>query len=82
MSSPCGTTGGGPLNLGGGHDTSIAELAHAIGDVVGFQGELRFDTSNPDGMPLKALDGSGVASTRMASVRSLHDALSAPTNGS
>jgi GDP-L-fucose synthase len=49
--------GPGPLNLGGGRDTSIAELAHAIREVVGFEGELRFDTSKPDGMPFKALDG-------------------------
>jgi GDP-L-fucose synthase len=53
--------GAGPLNLGGGRDMSIAELAHAIKDVVGFQGELRFDRSKPDGMPLKALDGSELA---------------------
>jgi GDP-L-fucose synthase len=50
--------GEGPINLAGGHDLSIAELAHAIKDVVGFDGELRFDTSKPDGMPLKALDAS------------------------
>jgi GDP-L-fucose synthase len=53
--------GPGPLNLGGGRDMSIAELAHAIKEVVGFQGELRFDRSKPDGMPLKALDGSELA---------------------
>ena len=54
-------TGQGPLNLGGGRDTSIAELAQAVKDVVGFQGTLRFDTLKPDGMPLKALDGSEMA---------------------
>ena len=51
-------TGNGPLNLGGGFDTSIAELARAIREVVGFEGELRFDTSKTDGMPHKALDSS------------------------
>ena len=51
-------TGFGPLNLGGGFDRSISELAEAIRDVVGFEGELRFDTSKPDGMPHKALDSS------------------------
>jgi GDP-L-fucose synthase len=49
--------GSGPLNLGGGQDMSIADLAQAVREVVGFEGELRFDTSKPDGMPLKALDG-------------------------
>ncbi len=51
-------TGNGPLNLGSGCDTSIAELAYAVRRVVGFDGELRFDTSKPDGMPLKILDSS------------------------
>lgn len=50
--------GGDPLNLGGGTEASISELAYAIRGVVGFQGELTFDTSKPDGMPLKALDAS------------------------
>src|SRR4030095_395548 len=54
-------TGMGPLNLGGGQDTSIAELAEAVKKVVGFEGRLRFDTSKPDGMPFKALDGSELA---------------------
>lgn len=54
-------TGQGPLNLGGGRDTSIAELAEAVRHVVGYQGTLRFDTSKPDGMPLKSLDGSELA---------------------
>jgi GDP-L-fucose synthase len=54
-------TGRGPLNLGGGRDTSIAELAEAVTQVVGYQGTLRFDTSKPDGMPLKSLDGSELA---------------------
>lgn len=53
--------GSGPLNLGGGRDMSIADLALAVREVVGFEGELRFDTSKPDGMPLKALDGSTLA---------------------
>ncbi|HEY1191272.1 MAG TPA: GDP-L-fucose synthase [Gemmata sp.] len=45
-----------PINLGGGLDLSIAELAHAVADVVGFRGRVRFDTTKPDGAPLKALD--------------------------
>jgi GDP-L-fucose synthase len=53
--------GDGPLNLGGGRDTSIAELAQAVKVVVGYEGTLRFDTSKPDGMPLKALDNSELA---------------------
>ena len=47
-----------PLNIGSGEDVSIRELAAMIATVVGFDGELTFDTSRPDGMPLKALDSS------------------------
>jgi GDP-L-fucose synthase len=45
-----------PINLGGGDAVSIAELAAMIKQVIGYQGELKFDTTRPDGMPLKALD--------------------------
>jgi GDP-L-fucose synthase len=50
-----------PINLGGGTSLSIAEVAHAVAAVVGYRGRLRFDTSKPDGMPLKMLDGSALA---------------------
>jgi GDP-L-fucose synthase len=46
------------INVGGGRDMSIAELADKVRRVVGFEGELRFDRSKPDGMPFKALDSS------------------------
>lgn len=45
-----------PINLGGGANVSIRELAEAIRQTVGYRGELLFDASQPDGMPLKALD--------------------------
>ena len=45
-----------PINIGGGADLSIAEVAGAIAEVVGYQGRLCFDTRQPDGMPLKRLD--------------------------
>lgn len=44
------------LNLGVGADESIAELAAIVCRVVGYQGQLWFDTSKPDGMPRKLLD--------------------------
>lgn len=50
--------GDAPLNLGGGTVLSIAEAARVVADVVGFRGRLLFDTSKPDGAPLKALDSS------------------------
>ena len=44
------------LNVGTGQDVSIKELAYLIKDVVGFKGDIVFDTSQPDGMPQKLLD--------------------------
>ena len=45
-----------PINLGSGRDLSIAELAGRVKEVVAFQGQLLFDESKPDGMPVKLLD--------------------------
>ncbi len=45
-----------PINLGGGVDMSIGELAQAIQAVVEYQGELSFNPKRPDGMPIKILD--------------------------
>ena len=44
------------INIGTGSDISIRELAELIRDVTGFEGELTFDTSKPDGTPRKLLD--------------------------
>jgi len=46
----------GVLNVGVGEDISVKELAELIQDIVGFEGELVFDTSKPDGTPRKLLD--------------------------
>jgi GDP-L-fucose synthase len=45
-----------PINLGGGEDLSIRDVAEAIAEVVGYRGRLAFDSSRPDGMPRKVLD--------------------------
>jgi GDP-L-fucose synthase len=44
------------LNIGTGQDVTIAEFARLVGEVVGFTGELAFDTARPDGAPRKLLD--------------------------
>ena len=44
------------INVGCGEDLTIKELARTIMDVVGFAGDIRFDTSRPDGTPRKLLD--------------------------
>jgi GDP-L-fucose synthase len=52
----------GPLvNIGTGEDVTIRELAETIKKVVGFDGELVFDASKPDGTPRKLLDVSRAA---------------------
>ncbi|MFW2831514.1 GDP-L-fucose synthase family protein [Sphingomonas sp. ID0503] len=45
-----------PINLGTGQDVSIAEFATLVAKVVGFEGNLVFDASRPDGAPRKLLD--------------------------
>lgn len=45
-----------PVNIGSGHSLSIGELAQLMRTIVGFDGELYFDHSKPDGMPFKVLD--------------------------
>jgi GDP-L-fucose synthase len=44
------------INIGVGHDLSIKELAQLVQKTVGFEGELVFDTSKPDGTPRKLMD--------------------------
>jgi len=44
------------INIGCGEDISICELAELICDVVGFEGELAWDTTKPDGTPRKLLE--------------------------
>ena len=46
------------VNVGSGQEVTIRELAETIGEVVGYAGELTFDTSKPDGTPRKRLDTS------------------------
>ena len=48
------------LNVGTGDDVSIAEFARVVADVVGYSGEIKFDTSKPDGAPRKLLDVSRI----------------------
>ena len=46
----------GPLNIGRGEDIAIADFARAVARTVGFEGEITFDPSKPDGTPRKLLD--------------------------
>jgi GDP-L-fucose synthase len=44
------------INVGSGQEVTIRELAETVREVVGFKGDLVFDTSKPDGTPRKLLD--------------------------
>lgn len=65
------------INIGGGEDLSIAELAFLIKEVIGYSGELHFDTSKPDGMPLKALDSNQLSKLGWRAQTPFREALSA-----
>jgi GDP-L-fucose synthase len=44
------------VNIGVGHDLTIRELAETVKSVVGYEGEIEFDASKPDGTPRKLMD--------------------------
>ena len=48
------------INIGWGDDLPIKELAETVASVIGFEGEIEWDTSKPDGMPRKLLDTSRI----------------------
>ncbi len=50
----------GLVNIGVGEDISIKELAESIGRIVGFEGDLVFDSEKPDGTPRKLMDVSKI----------------------
>ena len=50
------------INVGTGHDVTIAELANTMARVVGFEGDIEFDISKPDGTPRKLMDVSRLGS--------------------
>jgi GDP-L-fucose synthase len=63
------------INVGTGTDLSIADLAQTIAEVVGFDGEIQFDTSKPDGTPRKLLDVSKLSALGWESSLQLKDGI-------
>jgi GDP-L-fucose synthase len=63
------------VNVGFGEDISIRELAELICEVVGFDGELAWDTSKPDGTPRKLLDVSKLCAIGWQPAISLRDGI-------
>lgn len=48
------------INMGTGDEVTIKELAFVVKDVTGFEGEIRFDASKPDGTPRKLMDSTRI----------------------
>ncbi|MEA2977402.1 MAG: GDP-L-fucose synthase [Alphaproteobacteria bacterium] len=65
------------LNVGTGEDTTIAEFARAVSDIVGYEGQLTFDTTRPDGSPQKLLDVSKLDAMGWRATTSLRTGLAA-----
>lgn len=51
------------VNVGFGSDITIGELAKTIGEIVGFEGEIVFDASKPNGTPKKLMDSGRLFAT-------------------
>ena len=65
------------VNVGTGKDITIAEFATEVAHVVGFKGEIFFDTARPDGMPQKLLNVSKINKLGWSSKISLREGLAA-----
>lgn len=63
------------FNVGMGSDVSITELSLMVKDVVGYRGELVYDTTKPDGMPQKLMDCSKLADKGWTYKTSLEEGL-------
>ena len=63
------------VNIGTGEDITIAEFARVVADIVGYSGEISFDTTRPDGTPRKLLDVSRLAKLGWRATTSLQDGL-------
>jgi GDP-L-fucose synthase len=50
------------VNIGTGRDMAISDLAGLVSSIIGYQGDMRWDTSKPDGTPQKLLDVSRIES--------------------
>ena len=63
------------INVGSGQEITIRELAQTVAEVVGFKGDLIFDTSKPDGTPRKLLDVSRLNSMGWRAKTSLKEGI-------
>ncbi len=68
-------SGSDPINVGTGTDLSIAELSSTIAEIVGFSGNVVYDTTKPDGTARKLLDVSRLSALGWRARTSLRDGL-------
>lgn len=64
-----------PVNVGLGRDVTIAEVAGVVRDIVGYQGEIQWDDSKPDGTPRKLMDTSRLTEFGWQPATSLQDGI-------
>jgi GDP-L-fucose synthase len=65
----------GLVNIGTGEDLSIKELAELVKETVGYEGQITFDTSKPDGTPRKLMDVSKLHSKGWKHTIELHEGI-------
>ena len=63
------------LNVGSGEEITIKELAEKIANIIGYQGEINWDISKPDGTPRKIMDSSRIRSLGWKPLISLDEGL-------
>ena len=63
------------INIGSGDEISILELSKLIARIVGFQGQITFDSSHPNGTPRKLIDCSKISKLGWSSLVSLEDGI-------
>lgn len=63
------------VNVGSGVEVTIRELAETIADVVGYEADLTFDATKPDGTPRKLMDSSRLHDLGWNNARSLRDGI-------
>lgn len=63
------------INVGSGNEVSIADLAILISDIVGYSGQIKFDSSKPDGAPRKLMDVSRLSAMGWSSKIELREGL-------
>jgi GDP-L-fucose synthase len=68
------------LNIGSGEDLSIKELAELVADIAGYKGEIKWDSSKPDGTPRKVLDVTKAKSLGWTPAISLRDGIASAMN--